>query len=170
MNVTLIFLILARNGDGEDTGWSQMLVFLVLAVFWIVGGIMKAKTQKANRQQQKQKPQQGSKHFQRPDFQQVQKPAEKVTKVYQQAQAALRPEAAAKKVEKFQEQIPKPVEMAGAVKQAERKIAKPAEKTVELVVESERLLIPEDTQQLKTAILHYEILGKPLALREENRI
>ena len=51
MSKLLLFMILAaRNSDGEDTGWSQLLVFIVLAVFWSIGGIMKARAEKTKQQ------------------------------------------------------------------------------------------------------------------------
>ena len=149
-------IILARNGDGEDSGWSQILVFVVLAAFWLVGGIMKAKNEKANRQKQNS---QGDKPvFRKPLFQPA--PASIARQI------GLKPKAPAEKAKK---ESLKPVEMAGAVKRAERKVTKSIAESAEDVFEIPKQIIPDDPEQLKAAILHYEILGKPIALREGTR-
>ena len=39
-------LILAARNNDDGGGWVQLLVFLVMAIFWIVGGIKKARANK----------------------------------------------------------------------------------------------------------------------------
>ena len=49
MNVFSAQLILAASrNDDENSGWIQLLVFVVMAVLWAVGGIIKAKSKKQN--------------------------------------------------------------------------------------------------------------------------
>ena len=117
------FFIIARNGDGEDTGWSQILVFVVLAAFWLVGGIMKAKSEKANRRQQENS---GDKPvFRKPLFQPA--PASIARQFVSQLKAP---------AEKAKKKPLKPVEMAGAVKRAQRKVIRTADETAEDVFET----------------------------------
>jgi len=47
-------IVLGRGPDGEENGWMQLLVFIVLAVFWAIGGIMKARSAKSQNDKQKQ--------------------------------------------------------------------------------------------------------------------
>lgn len=57
MNVATVqpvLALLASNGD--ESGWMQLVVFLILGVFWAVGGIMKARSEK----ERKRKPQKDS--------------------------------------------------------------------------------------------------------------
>ena len=39
----LQIILAARNNKGDAEGWMQMLVFIVLAIFWAIGGIVKAR-------------------------------------------------------------------------------------------------------------------------------
>jgi hypothetical protein len=45
--------ILCQGPDGEENAWMQLLVFIVLAVFWAIGGIVKARNTKAQEEKQK---------------------------------------------------------------------------------------------------------------------
>ncbi len=45
------FIVLARDRDGDS--WTNLLFLIVLAVFWLVGGLAKAKAEKMERQKQK---------------------------------------------------------------------------------------------------------------------
>src|SRR4030042_4941694 len=46
------FFIVAQNQDLE--GWMNILIVVVLAVFWAIGGIVKAKAEQARMQKKKQ--------------------------------------------------------------------------------------------------------------------
>ena len=39
-------VLAARNSDEKDTGWMQILVFVILSVFYAVGSIVKARANK----------------------------------------------------------------------------------------------------------------------------
>ena len=43
MSCLLAQMLLARGNDGDDSGWMQLLILVIMAVFWALGGILKAK-------------------------------------------------------------------------------------------------------------------------------
>jgi hypothetical protein len=55
MNYLLTQLILAARKNNEDNGWMQILVFVILAVFYALGSILKVKANKAASKGKEQK-------------------------------------------------------------------------------------------------------------------
>ena len=215
MNNLLAQLILAaRNSDSEDTGWMQMLVFIVLAVFYVVGSILKARANKQQKLEQEEpgrKPPESTrgapKAFKQTPYRQAQRRvghAPKSQPSPQQVQPprrkVVRPQAAGRKPSIKSEQAIKlptlealetlKVSLPGPQVQAD--LEELPEFTVETVKKDIRLssvealgdkrigiagetpqtkYLPEilldydDPEKLRRAILHYEILGKPLSLR-----
>lgn len=163
-------IIAARNGDGG--AWQQMLVLVLLAVFWAVGGILKAKAGKSEQQKEQQKEQQQPRHpprpARRPQARRLQaqpvktvaspKPAgpEHESKV-QRAAARVSPKAL--KFKTSEQFFSKPVGL------PEGPLLGPPEASAKQATVAFEF---DDPDTLRKAILHYEILGKPLALRDRH--
>jgi hypothetical protein len=195
----------ARSNDIE--GWMNILIVLILAIFWAIGGIIKAKTKKAKEEGeeqltdrparrrresamglQKQSPQQPSRE--RTAAQELHKQYRRQVEQLRRKISGPRPiastTAAGKKsmvfpsfispeetiLEKLKSEVtpsaekqlkPEPkIERARKLKDIYADIS--AEKAkAEISIES--LLDYTDPDGLRRAILHYEILGKPLSLR-----
>jgi len=198
-------IILARRNDDAES-WMSILVFVVLAVFWAIGGIIKAKSRSSDTRDGKSMPRRPAHRppagVSRPPREQLLKqsrqpsglakrreprPATKkpLTK-FAEIRAAFQ-KYAAEAEQAFQAQTEKPV--------TETKIPVPKPKVkpdVLKVPESSRKSLiqledrqdavpaemPEaeylsgitldytDPEELRRAILHYEILGRPLSLRD----
>jgi len=202
-------ILAARNSDSEDTGWMQMLVFIVLAVFYVVGSILKARANKQQKQDQEEpgrKPPESTQGapmaFKQTPYQQAQRRVGHAPKIQPSPQVAkpqvqpprrkiVRPQAAGWKSSiKTEQAIELPtlealeapkVSLPGPQLQAD--LEELPEFTVETVEKlgakrvgiagktpqtkylAEILLDYDDPEKLRRAILHYEILGKPLSLR-----
>ena len=174
-------VLAARNRD-KDSGWVQILFFVIVSVFWAIGSIVKSKANKTvkGKEQTPSKP--------------VRKPPESTVDLRmlkqlfglsgeaesdshpipeqpkpQAAKLQVRP-VSRKVVRDYPARMAKPEEIpespAETVKKLEGKpVAAPAEipRTKYL---SDILSDYEDPEKLRRAILHYEILGKPVSLRE----
>ncbi|MFA5238782.1 MAG: hypothetical protein WC476_03620 [Phycisphaerae bacterium] len=187
MNHILTQLILAarRSNDG-DTGLKQILVFVVLSLFYAIGSIVKAKSSKTATPKGKEplKPPESDvglrmlKQFfgySEPEAdeepaassqprQQAVKPKLQPThrKVARPTAATSPPPAKLKKSSEFTPAAYDSVSAAGK---------KPGDKTLltqtpQAKYLSEVLSDYQDPERLRRAILHYEILGKPISLRE----
>jgi hypothetical protein len=198
----------ARNSDEKNTGWMQILVFVILAVFYAVGSIVKAK---ANKTAPKAKEQTSRKPPVRehPELQMLKQlfglseeaesssqPSPEASKPLVRAEPAVARQSAKPKVQptsrrvarhqpavrktpievsKMATKIEKVPELAVAMPQVQPKLGKvtagvaaPAEIPQEKYL-SGILSDYEDPEKLRRAILHYEILGKPVSLREQER-
>ncbi|MCK4294751.1 MAG: hypothetical protein KAY65_16235 [Planctomycetes bacterium] len=231
MNVLLAQIILAARGEDMDK-WTNVLFVVVLAVFWVVGSIIKAKSKKPEGEEEKEgqlsrKPggklkevaERIEKELSQSSRDRVQKPPEHATgpqteepsrQPGQQARPAGpaartryapqaprrprpagRPEAARKpsvrpkptptpafglpegpkvspvmpEVQTGIAELPEYISKRGEVledKYAHISAERPAaESALERLLE----LDYADTDELRRAILHYEILGRPLSLR-----
>jgi hypothetical protein len=164
----------ARNSDEKDAGWMQILVFVILSVFYAIGSIVKARANKTAPKGEKQIPRKPArkspestidlqmlKQLWRPEKPvakpQIQPTRRKVTRPATARSAVLEPQMVKPQVAKPQVQ-PKLEKITAGV-------AMPAEIPQEKYL-SEILSDYDDSEKLKRAILHYEILGKPLSLRE----
>jgi hypothetical protein len=207
-------ILAARDKDFES--WTNILFIVVIGIFWVVGGILKAKANKSKQQEQEQpgrKPPEPTpvggppRPFQKTPFRQAQRPVGRTPKSQprpQQVQPSrrkiVRPQPAGRKPSiKTEEAIELPtlealetpkVSLPGPQLQADLEelpefTVETVEKDIRLssvealgakpsgtVVEtpqakylSEILLDYDDPEKLRRAILHYEILGKPLSLR-----
>jgi len=182
MNYRLTQIILAARGDDAE-GWMNTLVIVLLVVFWAIGGILKARARKAEKAEAEDeepgvvkgplrptarrataKPVYKDKArgvaVWRPQPQRIRAGAKTLAEEVEPRQAkpsvagrkARGPEAAVAKV--TGERPKKAVPAAGAVRAVEKPMLE------------QLLLSAEEPDELRKAILHYEILGKPLSLRE----
>jgi len=196
MNYWLAQLILAaRNSDDRDTGWMQILVFVALAVFYAVGSIIKAKANKTALKEEKQiprkpgtKPAEGArapKAFKKIPYQAVERPVGRTPKSQPRPQVAkpqvqpavgrklptkaiLKPQVQPKLEELPEftsETVKKDVRLSSVEALKAERVAMPAEIPQSEYL-SEIVSDYEDPEKLRRAILHYEILGKPLSLRD----
>jgi len=204
--------LLARNDDGP-AGWMQLLVFVVIAVIYVLGNLAKSRADKSLKEQEDEEDQPGEKPRYKPltgfnlaeglsQKREQQPKAQRRTileppEVQPVPQIRTEPETrrfgaeerdagfvkgaparAVKKRPLVAKTPAKPHKLKrtgrtiidGAVtgvltasKEGQKKTAvtreKPAEFSLELT----------DPEQLRAAILHYEILGKPVSLREDIR-
>jgi hypothetical protein len=209
MNEILAQVMILARRSRDPTNWGNIIFIVLLATFWAISGILKAKK---NAQEKKAggqglgpkpggKPAEGTKAKPKGAFQQIRAAVEaelqKQRELQLQAQQArrkvVRPKPAVRKV------AIKPERAAGirsiepteetrlpiVISEVEPKLEKLPEYTIKTVkaVGSERAVaaaaqIPQtkylseilmdysDPDDLKRAILHYEILGRPLSLRD----
>jgi hypothetical protein len=204
MNDLLLQVILARRNDDVDS-WMNILFVIVLAIFWLVGGIIKAKANKSqtgNKDNLPRKParkpplhsrearEQMLKRLERPaDSGQRQQPrpaGQKPRMKFSDLQAAVR-KFAVEAEKAFQADTKKPVPkpkppstepqiiaekleptepVTTTIKGLQDKRASEPEQIPESEYLSELLMDYADPEELRRAILHFEILGKPLSLRD----
>jgi len=183
-------ILAARNDDVE--GWMNILFVIILAVFWAIGGIIKARTKKieegketATGKPPRRQPQ-VVKGLTRQLFQQP-RPAHAVgpapgrkhpRQAEQPARKITHAQAIAERITAKKEPVPVPTVKAPAEPKLPKLtpqlkpagegfpevISKPVE-TLQAGLAAESLLDYADPDELRRAILHYEILGKPLSLR-----
>jgi hypothetical protein len=204
MNDLLSQIILARRNDDVES-LMNILFVVVLAAFWLIGGIIKAKANKsgARNEQSPRKPtrrppvhskearEKMLSRLQRPvsstkDQRQQPRPAtQKPRMKFADLQAAVRKFAVeAEKsfqADTNQQTAPehKPILAEPTIKADSEEFTEPMDKTAKRFQEtsdaaqsfeteylSELLMDYSDPDQLRRAILHYEILGKPLSLRD----
>jgi hypothetical protein len=203
MNDLLLQIILARRNDDAES-WMNILFVVVLAIFWLVGGIIKAKANKSqigSKDNLPRKPlrkpplhsrearEQMLKRLERPaDSAQSQQPhpaTQKPRMKFSDLQAAVR-KFAIEAEKAFQGDTREPVReikpqlTEPQIKAEKPKVTEPTTTTIMGLQDkraSEPAQIPEseylaellmdysDPDELRRAILHYEILGKPLSLR-----
>ena len=184
MNFLAQIILAARNNDGA--GWMKILFIVVMAILWLVGGITKARANKPKDSDFPEeqpgrkpgfKPQEGTRTPHRQPRPRPQPPRREV----------MRPRPAIQKLAPKTEpfvQLPtlEPLEV------SELSLSVPIEEPREFISEPIEPLKPEytgistetaqpkavieeplldfdDPDELRRAILHYEILGKPLSLR-----
>ena len=162
-------ILAARNRDVDD--WTNILFIVVVGLFWLVGGILKTKTSKtkAEEEQPARKPPERPRRVQR---QYPQQPGRAVgpaprreyePQVRQPARKIVRPQPAA---QRFAAETKEAVQLSTlevGIEKPQPGIPAELRRTRYL---SEILLDYADPGDLRRAILHYEILGKPLSLRE----
>ncbi len=204
MSNLLAQMILARRSDDAE-GWMNILFVVVVAAFWLVGGIVKAKAKKAENQDKEQlprkparkppapgrgAPQQLLKRRDRPvgpvqlreHRPGIQQPR---TKLADLRAAARRFTAEVEQAARFQaiEPTPEP-ELSLPEQQIQPDLQELPQFTSKAVEQLEDEQVPArakmahaeylsgllsdyaDPDELRRAILHYEILGRPLSLRE----
>jgi len=165
MNELLAQIVPAARNSNDDRGWMNILVLVLLAVFYGLGSILKAKSKKVEQQGEEQLPR---------------KPARKPPGVARglEKRFVQRPGRATGPAQRRKVMRPQPVvpRFAAEVEEAIRlptleplEVSKLSplglpEEAGEVVIE-EPLLDYADADELTRAILHYEILGRPLSLR-----
>ena len=205
MSELLSQIILAGRSDDAE-GYMNILIVVVLAVFWAIGGIIKAKAKKPGAPDEQlpgkpaHKPPLHSREAREQMLRQLQRPADSAQGQRQQPHpAAQQPrmrfadlQAAVRKFaveaeQAFQPQSGKKTPELKPVLTEPQKPPKAAEytepigKTVKKMQDklvSQPVQMPEseylsdlladyaDPEELRRAILHYEILGKPLSMRD----
>jgi hypothetical protein len=175
MNYWLAQLILAaRDSNERDAGWMQILVFVILSVFYAVGSIVKAR---ANKTAPKGKEQIPRKPARKPpastiDLQSLKQfwrsaRATPGSQPRPQVQPKLEelPEFTAEMALAIPATVKKDIRLSSVEAPEVMRVAAPAE-IPRVKYLSEILSDYDDPEKLRRAILHYEILGKPLSLRE----
>ena len=200
MSNLLAQIILARRSP-DDEGWMNILVVIVMAVIWIVGGVVKAMKTKSQEQQPRRvpprKPPNQGRGAQQQTPAQAQRPAGPAQDRRQPAgvqakrmtladlrEAARRFAAEAEQAFQGQTTQPVPKEPGPPAKPAVRPEVtpsiEPAIAPIKGVAEDQSAAakippaqyLPDlasdyaDPESLRKAILHYEILGPPLSLRQ----
>jgi len=196
MKELLAQLILAVQGDDVEK-WANILLVVVLAAFWGIASLLKAKkAQQADEQEQstagrQQKPSPAAQSLRKEWFKQRSYSGPAVTAAQYRRQAWQRLSARVR-VHTFAEESqflqtspvaplaePKLPAMTSGLEEGLQSVPEPVSKPIEglgqyspLAAEkpepefsSTYLLAYDDPEQLRRAILHYEILGKPLSLR-----
>jgi len=188
-------LVGARNRGAE--GWTQILVFVVLAVVYALGSILKARSNKVEQEKLQGRkpppiPPERGRELQKQPLRQAGRPIERAERREYQPQVqpaprkVMRPKPAAEKqrivrqplkapevpefsfespqletgIEELPDYTSKTVKRLGAERLG---LAAKAPKVEDV---SEPVLDYADMDALRRAILHYEILGRPLSLRD----
>jgi len=205
MSELLAQIILAGRSDDAE-GWMNILIVVVLAVFWAIGGIIKAKANKTGAPGEQppgkpaRKPPLHSREAREQMLRQLQRPADSaqdqrqqprpaaqqprmkfadlqaaVRKFAVEAEQAFQPQSDKKTPElkpiltepKIPPETVKPKEPIGkTVKRLKDKLVSEPAQMPESEYLSELLTDYADPEELRRAILHYEILGKPLSMRD----
>ena len=208
MNDLLLQIILARRNDDVES-WMNILFVVVLAIFWLVGGIIKAKANKSQTgskdnffRKPVRKPPLHSREAREKMLKRLERPADSAQSQGQQAspatqkprmkfsdlQAAVR-KFAAEAEKAFEADTKKPVPKpkqtlpVPRVEAQKPELAEPSVTSAKGLLDkqaiepatmpesehlSELLMDYADPEELRRAILHYEILGRPLSLRDSS--
>ncbi len=161
-------LILAVQSD--DVGkWANILLVVVLAALWAVAGLLKARKTQLEDEQEQSRPRQGE----------TPPAARSLRKELLRQSARPRPAAPAPAARYQRLPEPKLAALTSRLKPGLQEIPEPISKPIEELQdyrpspaekpgpEFSPAFLPayDDPEQLRRAILHYEILGKPLSLR-----
>ncbi len=154
--------------DSGENGWIELLVFVIFAVIYAIGGLIKAKGskfQKSDDDALEQKLAEYSRRKPRP------KPEQTQRRMSQQAQRQARQPAAVSVASAAQDQRTR-----SQIKLDEMTVEATRPKTdsiytpqAQVVEPAQGVNIMEDLQALdglERAVLFYEIFGKPVSLRE----
>jgi hypothetical protein len=184
MNYILAQLVLAARKSDEDTGWMQILVVVILAIFYAVGSIVKARANKAAPKGKKQIPRK------RPESAIDLRMLKQLFGLPEEAESGSQPSPEASKplVRAKRPAVARQVVRPSAFSetsplggQVQPKLEELPELTPDVLLRkseaagaeipqtkylSEILSDYETAESLRRAILHYEILGKPISLRE----
>lgn len=165
MSIWTIQVILAARGpDSENAPWMQLLVFVIIAVIAAIQGLAKSRAKKAggieddeNIEETLVQPRPNHKTPLQPAAQNTHTTAKPKVKPYlthivQQIDESVQPVRS--KIEPLEE----PAAQASA--------AKSKVPTYQAASPQETFLVFDDTDKLRNAIIYYEIIGKPLAIRE----
>jgi hypothetical protein len=196
MNYWLAQLILAaRDSNENDKGWMQILVFVILAIFYAVGSIVKTRANKTAPKEKQTTHKPGRKPPESAIDLQMLKQLfglpEETESSRQPSYEASKPQAVKPQVQPTHRKVARPAtarsapyDVAGvtssqpagmAMPQVQPKLEKVPRLTAEVAAPveipqakylSEILSDYENPESLRRAILHYEILGKPISLRE----
>ncbi len=166
-------VLAARDNDIES--WTNILFVVVMGIFWALGGILKAKS-KANKaasskgpspKEQEQRALRerriralwGAMGFEEPIGEEVGRPSPPV-----QQQKVVRSQPSVRKPLPKEEPIVIEKPTVPKIKTTMEELPQVADLSARQL--GELLNDYEDPERLRRAILHYEILGKPVSLRE----
>ena len=150
-------ILAARRDNSGDKGWVQLLVFVVMAIFWAIGGIAKARANKASSMDKEKGASQTPESLRRRKEIQLQQLMGRNAFEQQRLSSASAVKKRVKPVNKPMAEVKTRV----LPRQDEGEIG-----VAEGEISVESLVGFEGPDELKRAILHYEILGKPLSLRQ----
>ena len=176
MNYLTQIILAVNHGNGESADWMQILVIIVVGIFWAIGAFLKARANKLKDTEDRQQPlrERPSRPTQRSGLQQIRYPSTKPVRAEPKPIARKVPVGTTPQIK------PKPSVIHPDLKKPKKFIAEPIkglkDKIADIPLELEptkpgialgrkALFRFDDPDQLKRAILHYEILGKPLSLR-----
>jgi hypothetical protein len=167
-------VLAARNSDEKDTGWMQILVFVILSIFYALGSIVKARANKTAPKGKEQIPRKPARKSPEStidlqmlkQFWRLARPTPS-SQPRPQVQPKLEelPEFTAEMALAIPATVKKDVRLSSVEAPEVMRVAMPAE-IPQTKYLSEILSDYEDPEKLRRAILHYEILGKPLSLRD----
>ncbi len=193
-------VIVAARDNGMER-WTNILFVIVVGIFWVVGGVLKARANKAAQKERKQDPlepagegpagvgekqtaKQRSHPFvlteakprqpeAQPKRRKMVRPRAVVRKLAAEIEKAiglptLEPMEVSKVAPRMPKVAPELEEIPEFTTEAVEKL--PERRVAEEIPQAkylpEILIDYDDPEKLRRAILHYEILGKPLSLRE----
>ncbi len=179
MNFGILQFVVAKN----DTDFSQIIFIIVIAVFWVIGAIVKVVSSKAKKSETiaenqklvkqpgpiqfkiKQKSQVPSQHLKRIK--------DSVSKLIEQKQASIESKIYKTEPDSVSTDLPEISKLSVStpvIKTGLEGISKREKKEAYQPIVAESLLSFESIDDLKKGILYYEILGKPLSLRQQERL
>ena len=167
MSIWTIQIILAARGpDSENAPWIQLLIFVIIAVIAAIQGIAKTRAKKAegieddeNIEETLVQPKPNHKKPLQLATQNTHTIAKPKIKPYLTRIAQRIDES--EPVQPVRSKIGHLEEPAAQVLAAKSKVT-----TYQAASPQETFLVFDDTDKLRNAIIYYEIIGKPLAIRE----
>ncbi len=160
MNYLAQIILAARNND--DRGWTNILFIVVLVIFYAVGGILKARAKKLEVEEEEEElPEEAAALQEQPQ------PVYRVPR-----RPVMRPQPAVHTVGIGAEPVigvpaVEALTPLSSVEELGRGLRKPlVEEPIAQKVVEEPLIDVHNPEALRKAILHYEILGKPVSLRD----
>ena len=159
MQVFLGQIFLAARSKSKGEGLMQMLVFIGMAAFWIIGGIAKAR---ANKIKDSDFPEEEGAEQEAPKpavRRQISRPIQKAVAIPTQRKAVEKPSKPPR--------LSKLGLKGSAVKTVKQPKIGDVKETAGKSRAEELFVGLHEADELKRAILYAEILGKPLALREK---
>jgi len=160
-------ILAAQNEDSDKGGWMQLLVFLILALFYALNDIIKAKQNKTAKQADHEMKRKAD--LEQPTGTQTHRPLKLLRQQQTQPGSLVLPKqtfppklhSGGRRVHKLS---PKPVLESKSIK-----APYPYPQTVDKVKPPSVIGLSfdfHDPDKLRSAILHYEIFGTPVSLRE----
>jgi hypothetical protein len=144
-------VLAARGPDSENAPWIQLLVFVIIAVIAAIQGIAKTRAKKAEGIEDDENIEET---LAKPKTRPIAKPKIKpYLTIAQRIDKAEPVQPIRSKIEHLEES-------------ASQILAAKSNVTYQAASPQEAFLVFDDTDKLRNAIIYYEIIGKPLAIRE----
>jgi len=157
-------IVLAAQGD-DTKGWMNILFVVVLAVFWLISGIVKATSKKSQDSQKQQSLHKPVRKVQPPTLARDPSltPPKRTTQTRSQPQLKSSPPQP--RLGSIFQDIPNISSKPKPLMELEPMRLETRQRTSEIEDPPELVLDFTDPDELSKAILHYEILGPPVSLR-----